>query len=233
MKIRFLNYITLLLLVGSGCTENETFVYSEKPAVFFSGLETVNFSFAGHAGDTATLQLQVELLGQKTDADKTYVVRVNPEATTAEEGLHYKALGKKQVFPANRFSTNLEIELYRKDPNLQDSTFYLDLSIIDSEEMDAAYPDKQHVRIGIVDQLIKPVYWDSWLKLYYSDYSRVKHNICISIQGHDFPATEQEARGGKYGPQYWMVMGRAACLYFMNHPTLDENGNPITVWQPF
>lgn len=233
MKTRFLLYIVLFLLIGSGCTENETFVYSSRPAVFFNGLEDVNFSFAGQTGDTAVVNLQVGLLGQKLEMDKKYVVRVNPEATTAKEGLHYKALGDAQVFPAEKFFANLEIELYRKDPELQDSTFYLDLSIVNGEEIDAAYADRCHVRIGIVDQLLKPDYWDSWLKLYYSDYSRVKHNVCIAIQGHDFPLTEQEARGGKYGPQYWMVMGRAVCLYFINHPTVDENGNPITVWEPF
>lgn len=233
MKTRFLLYIVALLLLGSGCTENETFVYTSRPSVFFTGLKEVNFSFAGHTGDTAVVNLQVGLLGQKPDEDKRYVVRVNQETTTAKEGLHYRALEDAQVFPAGKFFTNLEIELYRKDPELQDSTFYLDLSIVNSEEMDAAYPDKLNVRIGIVDQLVKPDYWDSWLKLYYSDYSRVKHNICISIQGHDFPPTEEEARNAPFGTQYWMVMGRAACLYFIDHPTEDENGNPITVWQPF
>lgn len=116
-----------------------------------------------------------------------------------------------RVFPAEKFFVNLEIELYRKDPELQDSTFYLDLSIVNGEEIDAAYTDRCHIRIGIVDQLLKPAYWDSWLKLYYSDYSRVKHNVCIAIQGHDFPLTEEEA-----GAQIWTSVldgdGRAVCF---------------------
>lgn len=233
MKAKLLLYITALLLLGSGCTENETFVYSTRPSVYFNGQEELNFSFAGHAGDTATLKFPVLLLGQKLDEEKKYAIRINDEATTAEEGLHYKALENTQVFPAGRFSTQLIIELYQKDTRLQDSCFYLDLTLIDGEEMDAAYPERLHVRIGITNQLLKPSYWDSFLKLYYSEYSRVKHNQCIVIQGHDFPASEQAARNAPYGPAYWMVMGRAACAYFMNHPTLDENDNLITVWQPF
>lgn len=233
MKTRLLLYTAALLLLGSGCTENETFVYSTRPAVFFNGQEEVNFSFAGQAGDTASVELPVLLLGQKLDTEKRYALRINDEATTAVEGLHYKALGNTQAFPAGEFSTLLTIELYRKDIRLQDSCFYLDLTLTDGEEMDAAYSTKSHIRIGITEQLLKPSYWDSFLKLYYSEYSRVKHNQCIATQGHDFPASEQVARSAPYGPAYWMVMGRAVCAYYMNHPTEDENGNLITVWQPF
>lgn len=233
MRTKLLLYITALLLLGSGCTENETFVYSAKPSVYFNGEKEVNFSFAGHVGDTARLELPVALLGQKLDAEKKYAVRISQEMTTAVEGLHYKTVENAQVFPAGLFSTILTVELYRKDLRLQDSCFYLDLTLTDSEDIDAAYPEQLEVRIGITDQLLKPSYWDSFLKLYYSEYSRVKHNQCIAIQGHDFPASEQAARTAPYGPAYWMVMGRAVCAYYMNHPTLDENGNLITVWQPF
>lgn len=102
MRTSFLLYIVLFLLVGSGCTENETFVYSSRPAVFFDGLEEVNFSFAGQTGDTAVVNLRVGLLGQKLEVAKKYVVRVNPEATTAKEGLHYKALGDAQGFSCGK-----------------------------------------------------------------------------------------------------------------------------------
>lgn len=234
MKVRLLLYMVVLLFWGNGCTENETPVFSAKSSVYFTlGRDSLNYTFVGHAGDTATVSLGLALLGNKLEQEKKYALRVVPEGTTAIEGVHYKKIGDYQLFPANTFSTVFPLEVYRTDRELQEKTVYLNLEIVNTEELDAGYPKSIHLRVGITDQLIMPYYWDSFLKLYYSDYSRVKHNRCIIIQGHDFPATEAGAKQSPYGAAYWMVMGRAVCEYFIANPTEDENGNPIPGWQPF
>lgn len=235
MKVRLLLYVVASLLLGSGCTENETPVFSAKSSVYFTlGRDSLNYTFAGHDGDTATVSLGLKLLGNKLEQEKKYALKVVPEGTTAVEGLHYKKIGDYQLFPANTFSTAFPLEVYRTDTAvLRKGTVYLNLEIVGTEELDAGYPKAIHLRVGITDQLIKPYYWDSYLKNYYSDYSKVKHNRCIIIQGHDFPATEAGAQQSPYSSAYWMVMGRAVCEYFIANPTEDEHGNQIPGWQPY
>lgn len=234
MRLKSGLYSLLLLVAGSGCTENETFVYTTKPAVYFGvGQELQHFSFAGHIGDTAIINLDVRLLGKELDSEKRYAIRVDEENTTVIEGVHYKKLNDLQIFPGKKFNAILPVEVYRTPDLLLDTTFYLALTLVDAEEMDAGYPKRISAKIGITGHLVKPGYWDGWINLYFGEYSRMKHTVCISIMGHDFPLSEAEARGSKYGPTYWMVMGRAVYTYFMENPTLDENGNPITLWEPF
>lgn len=234
MKTKLLVYICVLLFLGSGCSENETFVYSTKPSIYFTlGRDSLDFTFAGYEGDTAKISLEMALLGVELEKDGKYALRVVPEGTTAVEGKHYKRIDDFQIFPAHSFHVLFPLEVYRIDNELQDKTVYLNLEIVDTEDIDAGFSRQSRLRIGITDQLIKPYYWDSYLKLYYSDYSRVKHNRCILIQGHDFPPTEVEAKASPYGAAYWMVMGRAACEYFMANSTEDENGNLISSWQPY
>lgn len=234
MKNRLLLYIFTLLVLISGCTENETPVYSAKPSVYFMlGRDSLNYTFAGYVGDTATVSLEIALLGDALKQEKGYALRVRSEGTTAVEGVHYKKIDENLLFPVDTFLTVFPLEVYRVDKELQHKTVYLNLEIVDTDDIDAGYPSATRLRVGITDQLIKPYYWDSYLKLYYSDYSRVKHNQCIIIQGHDFPPTETEAKSAPYSAAYWMVMGRAACEYFLANPTEDEHGNLIPGWQPF
>jgi hypothetical protein len=68
------------------------------------------------------------------------------------------------------------------------------------------------------------------LVIYYGPYSRVKHDICIALQGHDFPETLQQFAAPPYSIGYWMSQGRIAAKYFTDNIVYDENGNQILSW---
>ena len=65
------------------------------------------------------------------------------------------------------------------------------------------------------------------LALYFGEYSKVKHQRCILLMGHDFPLTKEEliGWGGLNYYSYWMQQGRVVCEYYATHTEYDEDGN--------
>ena len=82
----------------------------------------------------------------------------------------------------------------------------LELSLKETESLSLGYPDRVNMRLMITNQLVKPAYWDMPLALYFGEYSKVKHQRCILLMGHDFPLTKEEliGWGGLNYYSYWM-----------------------------
>lgn len=116
-----------------------------------------------------------------------------------------------------------------EQPDLETETVSLDFSIVEDEVFSIGYIDRNRIRYFITNQLIKPSYWDSTLDLYFGEYSKVKHQVCVDIMGIDFPLKEDD--DSDYG--YWMRVGRTAAMYFALNEVYDENGNRIETWDPF
>ncbi len=232
--------LVLLIMLAAGlyaCSLNDPMIYDEKPSVYFADFsdnaDSLVYSFTTTAYDTATINLRVKLLGALIE-DRMYSVVINPEST-AEEGKHFDALNDTYTYTAGQTTVNLPIHL-NYSPDLDDNTVVLSISLVANDQMDLGYPDKITARILITNQLIKPVYWDYPFSLYFGVYSKVKHQICTDIMGHDFPLTLAEARFWNnsytaYG--YWMHAGRLAAVYFAKNKVYDENGNLINTWSPF
>ncbi len=230
-----LNVLPVLLLFSffTGCKKNEIEQYKEKEAVYFLSFnanDSIVYSFAGKTKKTDTLYLDVKLLGNKLNAGKKYKIVVRENLTTAKEGIHYKKPEDHYVFPADTFDGKLPIVVYNKDEALSTRSVKLDLEIISTDELNAGYPSKSHARIVITNQLVKPVYWNGLLVIFYGEYSKVKHETCIRLQGHDFPISEPLAMAPPYSISYWMSYGRIAAKYFTDNIVYDENGNRIMPW---
>lgn len=74
---------------------------------------------------------------------------------------------------------------------LDEATVMLELSLKATESLSLGYPDRVNMRLMITNQLVKPAYWDMPLALYFGEYSKVKHQRCILLMGHDFPLTKE------------------------------------------
>lgn len=232
MKTNIL-YIGVIFITLIGCKRNEIAIYGEDPAIYFSNLtdqDSVTYSFAGKNLETDTIYLDLKLLGNKLPKEMKYKVQVNPSNTTAKESLHFKKLEDFYFFPDNVFDAKLPIIIYNKDENLSLRSFRISLDIIPTDNILAGYPNRLTANVVITNQLIKPIYWDNLLFIYYGPYSKVKHEICIRLQGHDFVATLELAGQAPYSFGYWMSQGRVAAKYFAENVVYDENNNQILPW---
>lgn len=223
----------LVVISFSNCEKNEIIKYNEKPAVYFSNLnddDSLVYSFVGKSVTTDTLYLDMKLLGEKLPSAKKYKVHVNEAMTTAKVSVHYKKMDDFYTFPAGTFDAKLPVIIYNTDELLKTKSVMLTLTLESTGELNTGYPTKINAHIVITNQLIKPNYWDGLLVIFYGEYSKVKHKICIELQGHDFPPTQDDAFNPPYGISYWMSYGRVASKYFTDHIVYDENGNRIMPW---
>lgn len=232
MKINIL-YIGIFLITCIGCKRNEIALYAEKPALYFTNItdqDSVMYSFAGKSLETDTIYIDLKLLGSKLNQDLKYKVQVNPANTSAIESLHFKKLADYYFFPSQVFDSKLPLIIYNKDEELANRSVRISLDIISTDDIDAGYPNRTTATIVVTNQLIKPNYWDNLLFIYYGPYSKVKHEICIRLQGHDFVETLELAGQPPYSFGYWMSQGRVAAKYFTDNVVYDENKNQILPW---
>ena len=229
-------FIILAALSFGSCKKNQIIHYNEKPAVYFADFnvqDSMVYSFIGKSTTIDTLYLNIKLLGDEFSAGKKFKVQVDQSMTTAKEAVHYKKLEDYYTFPANTFDTKLPIIIYNTDESLKTQFVTLTLTIESTDEINVGYPTQKNAHIIITNQLVKPVYWDSFLAIYFGEYSKVKHQICIQLMGNDFPTTMNAALAAPYGVAYLMSYGRTAAKYFIDHIVKDENGNIIATWTPF
>jgi hypothetical protein len=226
--------IAFLVVVSfSNCRKNEIIKYNEKPAVYFSTLndnDSLVYSFIGKAVTTDTVYLDVKLLGDKLLSGKKYKVEVNDAMSNAKETVHYKKPDDFYTFPEGVFDTKLPVIIYNTDELLKTQSVLLTLTLKSTDELNTGYPTKINAHIVITNQLVKPSYWNGLLVIFYGAYSKVKHETCIQLQGHDFPTTQAEALAAPYGVAYWISYGRVAAKYFTDNIVNDENGNRILPW---
>ena len=236
--MKHLYYIIFLLGLLSSCSENERMTYSEKSGVYFpdyvEDADSLVYSFLISQSDEDVINIQVKLLGALLDTPGKYKIVVS-DKSTAVAGRHYEALPETFEFPAATPVTSFPIKVLKPGTELDDKIVTLELALEPTEDLDLGYLDRVNMRLMITNQIVKPSYWDMPLSLYFGEYSEVKHQRCILIMGHDFPLTEAELSGwgGLNAYSYWMQQGRVVCEYYAIHTEYDENGNLITVWNPF
>ena len=209
--MKYLYTIVMAMLVLASCSENERMVYTDTPGIYFPdyvvGADSLVYSFRMKDTDRDTIQIHVKLLGDLLDEAGEYEVIVSENSSA----------------------------VMKPGAELDEATVMLELSLKATESLSLGYPDRVNMRLMITNQLVKPAYWDMPLALYFGEYSKVKHQRCILLMGHDFPLTKEEliGWGGLNYYSYWMQQGRVVCEYYATHTEYDEDGNLITVWNPF
>lgn len=222
------------LLVG--CQENEMNTFDHEGAVYFQltsnwsdGVDSVVYSFAGKIIEQDTLWLQIDLMGEAVDYDRTLRLVVDAENTTAAEGIHYAALQPEYLLPAGAYQVLVPVVLYNKDPMLEERSFQLGMRLEPTSDLQLGLTTRTKVRVILTAMLMKPSYYENELVYYFGAYSKAKHEICIQVLGEDFPATYEEFSAEW---EYWTAAGTYMDNYFYeNYPIMDPETNmPIEPW---
>ena len=222
--------IAFLCCLLAGCQENEMNGFESDGAVYFQlnatywaeVADSIVYSFAGKDVTEYTVNLQVDLMGMAVDRDREVRLAIDPELTTAEEGLHYRALETSYVLPAGAYTMQIPVTILGTDPRMENQAFQLAIRLEPSADLGLGLSQRTLARIQFSAMLTRPYYWDEF---YWGEYSKVKHEKLIELLGVDFPATEDE----------YYDLWEAYCNYLSqwfaeNYPVNDEHGNPIDPW---
>lgn len=187
--------ITIWLLAAgwlAGCDKKEELVYQSADGVYFDfaesdlthqRIDSVIYSFALFPElATDTILLPVRVSGNRTGAARKVKVVLIADKTTAQAGLHYKALAAEYILPADSGRLDIPVVLYNTDPLLAEKAVKLMLQLRPSADFGTTIPKLDTAKIIFSNRLEKPLWWEIW-QGELGEYSRVKHELFIRVSG--------------------------------------------------
>lgn len=211
----------------TGCSNQES-VYEGDAGVYFvvpGTSNTLEYSFLTTTEDYIDAQITVQTLAQPQDRDRTFALAVVDTATTAKAGTDYEALPQAFVMPAGKTETTVTVRLLCA-PHLEEESVSLSLRVVPQGDFTTTILDRSQVTLTWTNQLAKPSNWDYIYKMYFGEYSRVKHRYTLAVLGwtaEEFLAAESDAERLTFG-------GILMNTWFRDNSTLDENGKEIKPW---
>lgn len=181
----FLGLVIGLLLFG-GCQKEEVGYYeggdrvqfkklSSNPAIKYN--ENLAFSFAGKGALAAyDFVLPVSLIGRVVGEDRPIAVEVVADKSNVIEGVDFK-LGPALML-ANSNEGYVRVTLLNTAA-LETEVKKISLKIVESAAFKPGIADQLHSSISYYNFMVKPVDWDAKMRLYFGDYSKVKHEFIL------------------------------------------------------
>lgn len=218
--MRLINIIRLSLatvcagVAMTGCDHQELDLYSGVPAAVFIQ-EVANhdaygnpLSYRPNAPELsltdyppgvsyAYISFTVRLAGELADYDRTYVLKVDPENTTAIEGVDFDMSENTFTIAANKNSDEVKVKVLRNDRLLHDTykiTFRLEanenfeLAInqyknSSSWNVDGDMYDATTYSVSFSEKYTAPDFWSRYEDTYFGTFSAKKFSMINTIMG--------------------------------------------------
>ncbi|MFR7822720.1 MAG: DUF4843 domain-containing protein [Odoribacter splanchnicus] len=191
--MKYLYTIVMAMLVLASCSENERMVYTDTPGIYFPdyvvGADSLVYSFRMKDTDRDTIQIHVKLLGDLLDEAGEYEVIVS-ENSSAVAGKHYETLQHRFTYEADKSVSSFPVVVMKPGAEWMRQPVMLELSLKATESLSLGYPDRVNMRLMITNQLSETCLGYAISSLF-RGYSKVKHQRCILLMGHDFPLTKE------------------------------------------
>ena len=196
-----LRSILIFLVILTSCNQDIDNFYGEKARIQFKYFKEVvgsdkvtrrtyfdrtTFSFGpkDDAVEVDTAKIVVEFLGNISNLDRNYQVRIVADSTTAVQGLHFEPIQTTQIFKAGRKNDTLMIVVKRKAlsssfSNPEDKK--LTLEMVSTTDFNLGMKDGLRTRLYINNYLSEPVWWKDPLRSSLNFYHPKKWKILISF----------------------------------------------------
>ena len=251
-------YIWALFLFCVAC-ERDLMSYKGEEAIYFAvqsgnswGSEGdwpyMPYSLAEFGSileDTLTVRIKVMITGEEKDYPRPFKVVVNPDSTTAREGVHYQALADEYILEANCSYAYIPVLLYRQ-PEMQTDTVTLGLKLVANGYFSLTFDEFNKMdkftngnvvyeqfnatmhKICMTDIMPQPKQWSIWE---FGTFTPKKLNLICQKLGYTY-AYFQDDKKITYLQQ--MVISRKFSeilnqAYYDGEPILEDNGQLMWV----
>ncbi len=99
-----------------------------------------NVEFLRLTGDEVLFPMKVMITGPVKQHDRTFRVEVNPDSTTAIQGVHYEAIQEVWTIPANAVSATVQVRL-KRTPDLRNTERTLGLRLVATNDFALSFPE--------------------------------------------------------------------------------------------
>lgn len=251
-------YIWVLFLFCVAC-ERDLMSYKGEEAIYFAvqrgnswGSEGdwpyMPYSMAEFGSileDTLTVRIKVMITGEEKDYPRPFKVVVNPDSTTAIEGVHYQVLADEYVLEANCSYAYVPVLLYRQ-PEMQTDTVTLGLKLVANDYFSLTFDEFNKMdkftngnvvyeqfnatmhKVCMTDIMPQPKQWSIWE---FGTFTPKKLNLICQKLGYTY-ADFQDDKKITYLQQ--MVISRKFSeilnqAYYDGEPILEDNGQLMWV----
>ena len=250
-------YIWILFLCVA--CERDLMSYEGKEAVYFAvqygnswGSEKdwpympySTAEFGSIMEDTMTVNIKVMITGAEKDYPRSFKVVVNPDSTTAREGIDYQALASEYTIEANSSYGYIPVQLYRSS-EMKTETLTLGLKLVANENFALTFTEFDKMdkftngsvvydkfdatmhKILINDIMPKPSCWSDFE---FGTFTQKKLNLMCQELGYTY-ADFQNSRVITYLQQtvisrkFSIILNKA---YHAGTPILEDNGQLMWV----
>lgn len=227
--MRNILYLSVFLAVfGVACSTSDESMYEGSSSIYFdlSGneIDSIVYSFAKTTDTSHIIEIPLEIAGYAVDYDREFLVVVDKDLSTAEEGKHFEALNSSYILPKDEFTTVLPLTVYSTDKLLDSVVVDVVLRLVPNDDFPNNFSDRQLARIRVSNMLSKPSMWDVvYGRKYFGTWSKTKYKLILQIcEIDDLPPYN--------GPNRYLLKGYGMKMqnYFReNYPVYDENNQII------
>ncbi len=180
--------LCLSLLLCTSCDKNDGFYYQDVarvrlvgPSIWTLDTDSLEFSFLTYSEDVTEMQMDVEvwLMGETVDYDRTANIVVNSSLTTASSDMY--EVPSTVTIPAGEHIGELPVIL-KRDEILEETTVRLYIEVAASEDFEIGTNEYDHLLLKWTDQISKPSYWDD-ITEHFGTYSDTKYRFMIQTSG--------------------------------------------------
>lgn len=156
-----------VLLIACFACERDLMSYEGTESVYFAaqsgnswGSENdwpyspyTDVEFVKVVPDTLTVFVKVMITGQLKDYPRSFRVEINPDSTTAREGVHFDVLSEEYVIAANKNFGHVPIKLHRQ-PDMKNEIITIGLRLLPNENFSMTFPQfgqpAGHTNSGVI-----------------------------------------------------------------------------------
>ncbi|TCC97801.1 DUF4843 domain-containing protein [Pedobacter hiemivivus] len=179
-KAKYILFMAIagILMLQASCKKDEISSFTASPAVNFT-TKALDYSFLGNPSAEYIQEIEVRIIGNTADHDRTFnAIVVNDAATTAKP-TQYRIIGG--VVKAGEFTGKLSVALINS-AELNTSIVNLKLKLADSEDFKAGNIESSEFVVGWTNQIVLPSW--TYYRIFFSVASSNKvYQIIVQLSG--------------------------------------------------
>lgn len=180
--------ILIALLAGfvfAACNKAKELTYASHDNVYLdlygSERDSILYTFA-YEPDRGkdTIYISVRISGIRQHEARKFILKAEPDSSTAQVNVHYKPLEDYYTIPADSGYYNVPLIIYNTDTLLQQRSVTLKFRLFPTDDFGTNIPDLIYGKVVFSSKLERPDWWNMWFGSYYS---QVKHQFFIITTG--------------------------------------------------
>lgn len=247
--------ICCLLIACAACNEDQLDTYSGDSGIYFDyrtqeGGEMLDDTIRVHWGlhpsskTEQVIELPVLLFGKTADRDRSFNVEVIVEEGDeygAVENIDYRPIALEYVLKANENIVNIPVTILRR-PDLKEKPRRVEVKLVENDNLkflntryisyyisdtESGRRPLDFHRVFLIDETFPmPIWWSYRGQPNFGNWSQTKAALICDVMGID---RNDWIDRGKLASGYLAFCGQYMYRYLQENPTLDEDGQPMTM----